>query len=392
MSKSCRFFPLGVLWFYAGFLHFSQSAPGADLLPPGFRPAPPGVHALIGGTVVVKPGETIEGATIILRDGLIKQVGKGVVPPEDARITDLKGLTIYAGFIDPYLVFGSTNAPVSSSESEPITGASLTAGGGPENFFGVSGQRTDRGNTGPGYGVSRVTPEFRAVLEYSPKETVLEPLREAGFTAGVVAPSKGIIRGTSALIQLAQENPNDVILKSDVFQHIAFESAQGEERAYPGSLMGMIAVVRQTFFDARHYALVQTDYQAHLHERKPPEFDPALEALQSAAQKKIPVAFEPGSALMTSRAAQVARELGLEFCLVSSGQEWRRPDLAKATAATFIVPLNFPTLPKLPAEADWDQVRLDQLRAWDWASENPAVLRRQGLEITLTTHGLADKI
>src|SRR5207244_10263351 len=71
--------------------------------------------------------------------------------------------------------------------------------------------------------------------------------------------------------------------------------------------------------------------------------------------------------------------------------EWRRPDLAKATATSFIVPLNFPTLPKLPSDADWDQVSLDQLRAWDWAAENASVLRQQGLEIALTTYGLSDK-
>ena len=54
------------------------------------------------------------------------------------------------------------------------------------------------------------------------------------------------------------------------------------------------------------------------------------------------------------------------------------------------MPLNFPTLPKLPTEDDWEQVTLDQLRAWDWASENPALLRQQGLEIALTTCGLSD--
>src|SRR5262249_32000932 len=89
--------------------------------------------------------------------------------------------------------------------------------------------------------------------------------------------------------------------------------------------------------------------------------------------------------------AQVARELGFDFILVSCGQEWRRPDLAKATGAPFIVPLNFPTIPKLPSESDWEQIRLDQLRNWDWAPENPALLKRQGLELALTTYGLADK-
>src|SRR5689334_11016975 len=81
-----------------------ESAGAAELLPPGFRPQPLGVHALVGGDIVVKPGQVIQGGTIVLRDGIIKAVGKEVTPPPDARIWDMKGMTIYAGFIDPYLV------------------------------------------------------------------------------------------------------------------------------------------------------------------------------------------------------------------------------------------------------------------------------------------------
>jgi imidazolonepropionase-like amidohydrolase len=364
-------------------------AQAGELLPPGFRPAPLGIHALMGGRVVVKPGEVLEGATILIRDGRIQAVGPTVAAPADARVWDMKGTTIYAGFIDPYLVFSGTNAPVSTTDSEPNEGTVLTAGG--VGFFGAPAQGAEAGHAGPGYEVAKVTPQFRALRGYSPKEKLLVPLRENGFTAGVVAPARGIIRGTSALVQLADRNPNETTLKADVFQHVVFETGQGEGRSYPASLMGVIAVVRQCFFDASHDALDWADYLQHPLARRRPEFNPALEALRPAAEGKMRVVFEPGSALMADRAARVGRELGLDFCLVSCGQEWRRPDLAKATAASFIVPLDFPALPKLPEEDDWDQVTLDQLRAWDWAPENAALLRRQGLEIALTTYGLEDK-
>ena len=300
----------------------------------------------------------------------------------------MKGTTIYAGFIDPYLVLGGSNAPVTTSDTEPISAKTYAAAG--IKFFGVAGSETDMGNPGPGYELARITPEHRAVRDYSPKDKTLEPLRELGFTAGVVTPSKGILRGASTLVALTEENPNEIILKPDVFQHIAFET-RGEDRSYPGSLMGVIAAVRQSFFDAQHYSLDQADYQKHPRDRKAPEFNPAREALTSALDKKIRVVFEPGSALMVDRAAHLAAELGLDFLLVSSGQEWRRPDLAQATGASFIVPLAFPELPKLPSESDWDQVSLDQLRAWDWAPEDAALLRKQGAEIALTTYGLTDK-
>jgi hypothetical protein len=98
----------------------TDSLTAVELLPPGFRPLPLGVHALVGGKVVVRPGEVLDGGTIIIRDGLIKEVGKDVVAPADARVWDMKGMTVYAGFIDAYLVSEGTNPPVSTMESEPV--------------------------------------------------------------------------------------------------------------------------------------------------------------------------------------------------------------------------------------------------------------------------------
>jgi imidazolonepropionase-like amidohydrolase len=326
------------------------------------------------------------------RDGYIEAVGKEVTAPADARVWDLKGMTIYAGFIEPYLTLGTNNTPISTSESEPIGTRTLAAGG--VNFFGAPTQRADQSQGGPGNQVAKVQPETRAVRTYSPDKELLTALRELGFTTAVVAPTRGIIRGTSALVTLADGVPNELVLKPDVFQHIAFETGAEQERpeqAYPGSLMGTIATVRQSFFDAQHYALDHADWLKNPSSRPRPEFDPSLEALAPVVEGKQRVLIEPGSALMVDRATRVARELKLDFALISCGQEWRRPELAKATGAAFIVPLNFPTLPKLPNVQDWEQVTLDQLRAWDWAAENPTLLRQQQLDIALTTYGLSDK-
>ncbi len=368
-------------------LRFGSDA-GGEILPPGFRPMPLGSHALVGGKVVVKPGTTLDGATIVIRDGLIQAVGTNAVVPDDARVWDMKGETIYAGFIEPYFVPDSTNPPVSTSDAMPISQSALTSGG--FKFYGAPGAKQDEGRPGPGYGLSRITPDFRAVKNYSPNEKTLTPMRELGFTSALLAPAKGIIRGTSALIQLADDDPNRVILQPDVFQHIAFE-ARDDDGTYPGSLMGVIAAIRQSFFDAQHYALDHVDFAQHPQNRRRPEFNPALEALATAVNEKTRVIFEPGSALMDDRAAQISRELGLDFAIVSCGQEWRRADLVRQIKATLIVPVNFPSLPKLPTEDDWDQISLDQLRSWDWAAENPSLLRKQNLEIALTTYGLSDK-
>ena len=128
----------------------------AELLPPGFRPRPLGVHALVGGKVVTKPGESLDSATILIRDGFIEAVGRDVALPADARVWDTKGLTIYAGFIEPYLTVGSTNAAISTTDSEPVGGESFTAGG--VKFFGAPNSGIDSGQRGPGSQITKMTP------------------------------------------------------------------------------------------------------------------------------------------------------------------------------------------------------------------------------------------
>jgi imidazolonepropionase-like amidohydrolase len=359
----------------------------ADILPPGNRAVPLGVHALVGGKVVVKPGQILDAATVVIRDGLIEKVGTNVAVPPDARVWDMKGLTIYAGFIDSYLTLG-TNAPA------PAAGPrrpELTAG----RFYGLPVANQDPGNPGPGSELATITPEHRMVEGMAPDTNALQSMREAGFTVGNVVPGRGFIRGTSVLLALSDCNPNDAIIRPDVFQHVAFEAGERGEGfgfgSYPGSLMGIISAIRQSFFDAQHYALEHASFDKAPQGRKRPPFNPASQALGPALRKEIPVVFEPGSALMVDRAARVAHEMGLNYYILASGQEWRRPDLAKGTGATFIVPLSYPELSKMPEDDDWNAIGLDQLRAWDWAPEDAAVLRAQNLEVALTTYELDNK-
>lgn len=354
---------------------FTLSA--VELLPPGNRPLPLGIHALVGAKVFVKPGETLEVATIVIRDGFIESVGKDIQPPADARIWEMKGLTIYAGFIDSYLSAGAKTGGESATAKD-----SLTSG----KFYGVVGAEKNPA----GYEVAQVSPERRMARSYTPDAKALEKMRELGFTTANVVSGNGIFRGTTAFVALSDADANRALIKPDVFQHVAFDNESGKEDVYPESLMGVIAAIRQTFFDAQHYALDNADFSKHPNRRRP-EFNPALEALLPAAEGKMRVLFEPKNALMVDRASRIAQELKLDLCLVSSGEEWRRPELAKAANAPFIVRLDFPEVSKMPEDDDWNDLSLDQLRAWDWAPENPALLRQQNLEIALTSDGLADK-
>lgn len=366
-----------------------------DLRPPGFRPTPADVHALVGGRIVIAPGKEIEKGTIVLRAGRIEAVGADAAVPADARVHDMTGTTIYAGFIDAHVSFSKSTASRDSDvdDGPPVVEAlDLTAGAG-SGFLGTTSAAGDAGVR------SVVKLERRMAREYAPDKKTLDSLRHEGFTVANIVPDGGVIRGSSALFSLSSSDPDLALLRADTFQHVSLHAPQSEPEgdgpsrpeAYPGSLMGVIAVVRQTFFDAQHQVADLAHYGAHPKDRPRPGVDTSLEALVPVLQKKQPVLWEPESMLLVDRATRLSQELGLQSVLLATGQEWRRPELAKAAATTFIVPVDFPEVAKLPEDDDWLATPYEQLRAWDHAPGNAAVLRAQGLDIALTTHGLAKK-
>lgn len=378
---------LSVLSGAAAWLSFS-TATHAEILPPGNRPLPPGVHTIKAARVIPHPGAVITNGIVLIRDGRIEAVGEAVAIPADARIWELTNATVYPGFVDIQVPLSSKAIDSSSAEIIVNQQENLTAGS--IKFFGVPGDERDPGETGPGDELGVVRSEFRTADKLSPSDKELESLRGLGFTAANFVPDKGVLRGASAFALLGDMSPNRAILRDNVFQHTVFDvNASASRSTYPRSLMGVIAVIRQTFMDAQFYDELASENPP----RRNPVlgFNESLEALRPAVHRKQPVVLEPGSALMESRAASLADEFKLDYLLVACGQEWRRPDLIKATGARFIVPVDFPELPKLPEESDWDQVSLDELRTWDWAAENPAILRSNKLDIALTTFGLIDR-
>jgi imidazolonepropionase-like amidohydrolase len=333
------------------------------LRPPGFRPASPGLQAITAKTVVADPENRFSPGTILIRNGLIEAVGANIGIPDGARVWNLTNRTVYAGFIDAAVSLKNTNAVRGMIETET-------------HFYGVE----NKANEVIGLESSRVTPQRRALEGYAPDAKELDALRELGFTAGNVVSERGIFRGSSGVVLFTDQNPNAAVLKDGTFQVISLETESRRESSYPASLMGVIALIRQTFYDAQFSAAYPLQ-----------EYQPALRALREAAFGGQTILFEPKSALMVDRVTRLSQELNLRAVQLSSGQEWRRPELAEASKMPFIVPLNFPEIPKMPEEDDWDVISLDQLRAWDWAPENAAVLRKRGLEIAITTRGLADK-
>jgi hypothetical protein len=71
--------------------------------------------------VIVKPGQVLEGASVLIEDGVITQVGKIVTPPPGAR--EIKGTVVCAGFIDPWSVYGIDSASMREQRNSAAAAA-----------------------------------------------------------------------------------------------------------------------------------------------------------------------------------------------------------------------------------------------------------------------------
>jgi len=330
----------------------------------GLRQVDPRWHALEHARVVVRPGEVLEDTTVVLREGVIVAVGVGLTPPEGARVHDCSGLTVYAGLVEPHL---SVEAPRAPSETV-----------------------TDHWHH------ELVTPQRSALDGAGVDPATAKSLRALGFTAAAIAPKGGIFRGTVSVVALGEggdglDAADDHVIASDIAEVVAFERGgfrSGGGLSYPGSEMGAIALVRQTLFDADHYARSAAVYAAAPARHVPPAPSAAFDAL--ARERHLPLLFDARNELQVLRAARIAREFERPMIVLGSGQEYRRLEAVRGTGLPVIVPLDFPEAPDVSTLVKAEGQSLRDLMAWEQAPTNPRRLVEAGVTVALTTARLDD--
>jgi hypothetical protein len=350
------------------------AALGGFLVAGGARGAkPPRVHALVGARIVVAPGKVIESGTVVLRDGVIAAVGAKVEVPADARVWDLKGRTVYAGLVEAYSV-----------RPWPQAGG----GGGGGQGQAREGERA----AGGALANPQLHPE-RDMTALPVDAAAAKRLRDAGFGAALVAPKDDILRGTSVVVELGDGGEAQSLLRQGVAQHAQLRAAGRREAgvggSYPVSLMGAIALFRQTLLDAAWYGKAQAAYARNPAQERPPA-EPALARLGRVASGDDLIVFETDDVLDTLRVAKVVRELKLRAMVVGNGEEYKRLDAVRQTGLTHILPLAFPKAPKVEGDGRDDTVDLEALRHWDAAPDNPRLLLGSGLTVAFTSYRLDD--
>ena len=325
----------------------------------GLRSNDPAVFAITNAKIVVSPTITIESGTIVVRRSKIKSVGANIQPPADAKIIDATGKTVYAGFIDSY-------------SPQDVT--------------------TDSLSKGSPYWNMNITPQLSVADQIEDAKKLHETLRESGFTARLVVPSGGIVKGTSAIVATSDAYPEKQIHKSAVAQHLRLTVSRrsgGRER-YPNSPMGAVAIARQAFYDAQWFASALKAVAIDSSLEKPERND-ALTALQPSLNGDQPVVIDTSNELFVMRADRFAREFGLQLIVAGNGNEYRRIDDVKSIDRSILLPINFPKPPNVDTAENAMNVSLESMMHWDIAPENPSRLEKAGINFALNTDGLEDE-
>ncbi len=313
--------------------------------------------ALTNAKIYVTPNQIIEKGTLLIKDGKVVSSGASVTIPKNAVVIDVTGKSIYPSFIDIYSDFGIKKpSSASGNRRNPQYDASR------EGF----------------YWNDHIRPDQNAIdlFEFDSKKA--KELRKAGF--GVVNShiDDGIIQGTGVLVTLAASGSDATRLLDDrVGQYSGTSKSKTSRQAYPTSLMGTMALLRQVNHDADWYA------KGNIKEK-----DRALEAY--IANKNLVQFFDAGKKINALRFDKLGDQFGIQYVFVGGGDEYELISDIKNTNAKFILPLDFPDAYDMEDPLLAQSVSLEDLKAWNQSPANPKILAENNIQFALTTHKLKD--
>jgi len=329
-----------------------------------------GCYAFTNATIVKDAQTTIKNATLLIRDGKIIAVGEGVAVPADAVVVDCKDKFIYPSFIDAYTDYGMPQ------QQRAQVGFS----------FGGPGQLTN--NQKGAYGWNQaLKSDVEGHKLFSVDEARAKSFRETGFGTVLTHQKDGIVRGTGTVVALANNKDNFVVVKEKAASLLSFNKGTSTQ-TYPSSLMGSIALLRQTYLDAAWYKNnpAATGLQG----------DGVNITLQSFnANAGLPQIFDPadrgaGDVWGVMRADRVGDEFGVQYIIKATGKEYQRIKEVAATKAPLIVNLNFPVAMDVEDPADARLVSLQDMKHWELAPTNPGAIEKAGIPFCLTSSDLRD--
>ncbi len=272
-------------------------------------------YAITNVNVVQAPGKKVDMATVLIKDGLITAVGKGVAIPADAIVIKADSMYVYAGFID-----GLSRVGVTKPKEE------------------VGRDRVkDPGNPAPER--AGITPQndVRGSLNASDKS--IEDLRNIGFTVAQVVPYGNLLPGQGSIVLLSGKSTDQMVLVSNSSLYSELSGANG---VYPNTTMAVIAKWRELYRQASQAKSYQSLYASNRVGLERPGSDRVLEAFYPVIDQRIPVLFKSEKMLDAHRIITLKNDLGFSLMLADVKEGWPVLSKIKVSGAKVFLSLDLP--------------------------------------------------
>ena len=309
--------------------------------------------AITNAKIHISDDEIIENGTLLIQDGVVIKSGKEINIPKNCVVINARGKFLYPSFIDVFSSFGvkKPNRLSSSNRSpqyEPLR----------EGY----------------YWNDHIRPEQNALNYFEFDKKKARELLSLGFGVVNTHLNDGIVRGSGSLIALSLKGTNsERIISKKSGQYLSFERSIQTNQAYPTSIMGSMALLRQLYHDALWYKkgnIKNTDL--------------AIEAFNS--NSNLTQIISAGSRENAIRADKIGDQFGIQYVILGGGDEFERVETIKNSNATYIIPINFPKPYDVENRFLADKLELESMREWNQAPTNPLVLSRNDISFALTTH------
>ncbi len=276
-------------------------------------------YAIRNVTVHTMKGAPITGATVVIQNGKITAVGKGVSIPRRAKLFDGTGKHLYPGYIDASTTLGLTE-------------------------IGSIAATIDTTETGP------FNPNSRAEIALNPDSELIPVTRVNGTTTVVSTPTGGIFSGMGCVINLDGWTWEEMCIKTPIGLFMNFPAPSGDATQSAEARLrdweNRMRPVNEFIDNARRYL------RAHrasgndglpVHER-----DPRFEAMIPILEGELPIFVRVDSALGIQAAVRWAEEQKLRIVIVGGSEAWRVADLLREKR----VPVILRGVHNLPATED----------------------------------------
>jgi hypothetical protein len=307
-------------------------------------------YAITNVNINQAPGKKIEMGTILIKDGVIKAVGKNITIPADAWVIKADSMQAYAGFIDGFSRTGVTKPKEEGRE-----------------------RLKDPGNPPPDK--AGITPQSDVRTFINPADKAIDEWRNAGFTLAHVAPYGGMLPGQTALILLGGTGTDNMVLQNNAALYSELTPA---ERMYPNTIIGVMAKFRELYQQASLTKSYEAVYASNRNGLERPQPDRVLQAFYPVIDKKQAVAFKAEKVLDVQRVINLQKDLGFNLTLVDVKEGWDVINKIKNANAKVFLSLDLPEKKKEDKKEEKKEDKKDEKK-----EKKPSTNARKNLPINI---------